>query len=115
METERVFLNPNLTFSKFVELMSAPERAVRTLVNQELGYDHFRNFLNHYRVGEARRLLQDRAREEKLISIALDSGFASLASFNRAFRAVEGCTPSEFRAVAHEVGQHCRTIKKADL
>lgn len=99
METERVFLDPELTFAGFVARMGAPERTVRTLVNRELGHDHFRSFLNHYRVAEARRLLGQRGRnEDKLIAVALDSGFASLASFNRAFRAVEGCAPSQYRA-----------------
>lgn len=31
---------------------------------------------------------------------ALDSGFASLASFNRAFRAIEGRSPSSYRSAA---------------
>ncbi|OAN66938.1 AraC family transcriptional regulator [Sphingomonas sp. TDK1] len=102
METERVFLDPELTFSTFVERMGAPERAVRTLINHELGYDHFRTFLNHYRVAEARRLLGDRNCEDKLITVALDSGFASLASFNRAFRAIEGRTPSDYRTAVRQ-------------
>ncbi|WP_373486543.1 helix-turn-helix domain-containing protein [Blastomonas sp.] len=100
IETERVHLDPALTFGRFVELMSAPERAVRTLINQQLGFDHFRAFLNYHRVAEARRLLKDRDRNDKLIAIALDSGFASLASFNRAFRAIEGCSPSAYRSAA---------------
>ena len=102
IDAERVHLDPELTFAKFVELMAAPERAVRALINQQLGYDHFRAFLNIHRIGEARRLLQERDRTEKLITIALDSGFASLASFNRVFRAVVGCTPSEYRAAARQ-------------
>jgi len=98
IETERMFLDPDLTFATFVAHMGASERAVRTLINHQLGYDHFRTFLNHYRVAEACRLLADPARvDEKLVAIALDSGFASLASFNRAFRAVQGCTPSQYR------------------
>lgn len=100
MDAERAFLDPELTFAMFVERMGAPERAVRTLVNQELGYDHFRTFLNHHRVAEACRLLQDRPQSDKLIAIALDSGFASLASFNRAFKAIEGCSPSAYRAAS---------------
>ncbi len=100
IETERVFVDPGLTFARFVERIGAPERTVRTLVNQQLGYDHFRTFLNHHRVAEACRLLEDGEREDKLISVALDSGFASLASFNRAFRAIKGCTPSEYRTAA---------------
>ncbi|WP_240883469.1 AraC family transcriptional regulator [Sphingomonas sp. SFZ2018-12] len=105
IEDNRVHLDPELTFPKFVELMAAPERAVRTLINQQLSHDHFRAFLNTHRILEARRLLQERDRNEKLITIALDSGFASLASFNRAFRAIVGCTPSEYRAAAlHNAG-----------
>ena len=104
METERVFLDPDLTFAAFVARMGAPERTVRTLINRELGYDHFRSFLNYYRVAEARRLLSAPGRaDDKLIAVALDSGFASLASFNRAFRAMEGCAPSQYRAAARQV------------
>ncbi len=100
IEIERAHLDSELTFAGFVERMSAPERAVRTLINRRLGFDHFRAFLNHHRVAEARRLLADESRDDKLIAIALDSGFASLASFNRAFRAIEGCSPSAYRAAA---------------
>ena len=34
----------------------------------------------------------------KSLGIALDAGFGSLAPFNRAFRAAENCTPTEYRA-----------------
>lgn len=104
METERVFLDPELTFAAFVDRMGASERAVRTLVNHALGYDHFRTFLNHYRVAAARQTLAAPDRDDKLINVALESGFASLASFNRAFRLIEGCTPSEYRAAARRGG-----------
>ncbi|MFN3837429.1 MAG: helix-turn-helix domain-containing protein [Brevundimonas sp.] len=112
METERVFLDPELTFAAFVIRMGAPERTVRTLVNRELGHDHFRSFLNHYRVEEARRLLcEQRRSDDKLVAIALDSGFASVASFNRVFRAIEGCAPSQYRTAARQgdIGSHPTT------
>lgn len=103
VEIERVFLDPELTFAGFVARMDAPERAVRNLINHELGHDHFRSFLNHYRVAEARRLLGQPGRaDDKLIAIALDSGFASLPSFNRAFRAIEDCAPSQYRTAARQ-------------
>ena len=63
--------------------------------------DNFRGFLNVHRIGEARRILADPQRDgEKLIAVAMDSGFASLASFNRVFRAMVGCTPSAYRQAA---------------
>jgi len=99
VEVEKVQLEPDLTFADFVRRMGAPDRTVRQLINHRLGHDHFRAFLNACRVAEARRLLADPGRAgDKLIAIALDSGFASLASFNRAFQAVEGRPPSAFRA-----------------
>lgn len=107
MRTERAFLDPGLTFSTFAKRMGAPERSVRNMINHELGYDHFRVFLNHYRVAEAKRLLDEPSRADKLITVALDSGFSSLASFNRAFRSVEGCAPSAYRAASLN-GQHDR-------
>jgi AraC-like DNA-binding protein len=99
IEVERVHLDPGMTFDAFVRRTGAPERAVRQLINHRLGHDHFRSFLNAHRTAEARRLLGDPGRAgDKLIAIAQDSGFASLASFNRAFLAVEGRAPSIYRA-----------------
>src|SRR3546814_15698486 len=46
IEVDRIHLDPDLTFAMFVQRMNAPERAVRKLVNHELGFDHFRSFLN---------------------------------------------------------------------
>lgn len=101
MLTERIYLNPDLTFDDFVRAMGAPERTVRRLINQVLGHDHFRTFLNTYRVEEAKRRLSEPARrEDKLIAIALDSGFASLPSFNRVFRDMQGCAPGAYRSAA---------------
>jgi len=98
VEIERAHLDPDMTFDVFVRRMGAPERAIRRLINHRLGYDHFRSFLNACRMDEARRLLADPIRaDDKLIAIAMDSGFASLAAFNRVFRATEGCAPSAYR------------------
>lgn len=100
MEVERLHLDPDLSFSDFARAMGASERPVRRLINH-LGHDHFRTFLNVWRVREACRLLADPARSgDKLVAIAFDSGFASLPSFNRVFRDMEGRTPSAFRAAA---------------
>jgi transcriptional regulator GlxA family with amidase domain len=101
IEVDRVHLDPELTFDEFVRAMGASERVVRRLINQHLGHEHFRTFLNAHRVQEARRILSDPARRrDKLITVAFDSGFASLPSFNRVFRDIEGRTPSAFRADA---------------
>ena len=98
MEGERIYRDPDLSFPAFAARMAAPEAEVRRLINQRLGHGHFRSFVNAYRVDEARRLLAHPATaERKMVAIAFDVGFASLASFNRAFKLAEGRAPSEFR------------------
>ena len=105
MLDERIYRDPELTFSAFARRMGAPEPEVRRLVNRALGHRHFRSFLNAYRVAEAREALVDPARSgEKIVGIAMDVGFASLASFNRAFKEVEGRSPSEYRAAQAGTG-----------
>lgn len=98
MVGERPYLDPDLTMSRFAARLGVPEAVLRRLINHRLGFGHFRNFLNVYRVEEAkRRLRAGPAAPDKMISIAFDSGFASLASFNRAFRQIVGQSPTGFR------------------
>lgn len=98
VEVEKIHLDPALDLAGFVRRMGAPEKTVRRLINHQLGHDHFRTFLNAWRMEEARRLLADPARRgDKLIVIAMDSGFASLPSFNRVFQSVQGMTPGAYR------------------
>lgn len=98
MTGERPYLDPDLTVSRFAARLGVPEAVLRRLINHRLGFGHFRNFLNLYRVEEAkRRLRTGPAAGNKMISIAFDSGFASLASFNRAFRQIVGRSPTAFR------------------
>lgn len=101
VEVEKVHLDPDLDLATFVRRMGASERAVRRLINHQLGYDHFRTFLNAQRLAEARRMLADPdRRDDKVIAIAMDSGFASLPSFNRVFHAAEGVPPGVWRRAA---------------
>lgn len=101
MEGERLYLDPDLTFAQFAAKVGVTEPSLRRAINHHLGHGHFRNFLNGYRVEEAKRRLRDPAAAgDKIVAVALESGFSSLASFNRAFRQLAGCSPSEFRSRA---------------
>lgn len=98
---ERPYLDPELTFAAFAARVGVSEPVLRRAINHGLGHGHFRAYLNGYRVEEAMRRLRDPASAgDKILAIALESGFSSLASFNRVFRQVAGCAPSEYRARA---------------
>ncbi|AZP04572.1 AraC family transcriptional regulator [Jeotgalibaca ciconiae] len=55
----------------------------------------FRNYLNQMRVDYSRRLLRET--DLKIVDIALECGFETLRSFNRAFTRTYNQTPSEYR------------------
>ncbi len=103
MENDRLFAQPGLTIGQLATSVSMQEYRLRRLINQKLHYRNFNQYLNQYRIAEAARRLQDPAQSHLPIStIALDVGYASLSSFNKAFKEAHGVTPSSFRSRASQ-------------
>jgi AraC-like DNA-binding protein len=98
MADERIYRQENITIGVLAGRLKIPEYRLRRLINQRLGYRNFNVFLNNHRIEEAKAALADPAqREVPVITIAMDAGFQSLGPFNRAFKAVTGVTPTEYR------------------
>lgn len=98
MADERVYRQENITIGALAGRLKIPEYRLRRLINQRLGYRNFNVFLNNHRIEEAKAALADPAQAEvPVITIAMDAGFQSLGPFNRAFKAVTGVTPTEYR------------------
>jgi AraC-like DNA-binding protein len=51
-------------------------------------------------------MMQLRSSNDKILSVALESGFCDLAYFNRRFRASVGMTPSSYRGLFQKVPAH---------
>ena len=60
---------------------------------------NFNQFVNRYRIEEAGERLLSEARTP-VLTIALDVGFRSISSFNTAFQAQFGVSPTQYRAQA---------------
>ncbi|MBQ9112643.1 MAG: helix-turn-helix transcriptional regulator [Clostridia bacterium] len=59
---------------------------------------NFRTFLSSYRINFAKHLLNSGKTQKLRISdVALQCGFSSINSFNRAFREITGMTPSQYK------------------
>jgi AraC-like DNA-binding protein len=98
MADERVYRQENITIGALAGRLKIPEYRLRRLINQRLGYRNFNVFLNNHRIEEAKAALADPAQADvPVITIAMDAGFQSLGPFNRAFKAVTGVTPTEYR------------------
>ncbi len=93
---ERLYAEHGTTIGDLADKMGLPAYKVRAAINQGLGHRNFNQFLNSYRIEEASRRLKEEA-SLPVLTIALDVGFKSLSSFNKSFRDVHSCTPTEFR------------------
>lgn len=101
METDKAYTEHGLTIGSLASKVGIPEHQLRALINRAMGYRNFAAFLNRYRVDAAKTVLADPEQARlPVLTIAMDAGFGSLAPFNRAFRELEGQTPTAFRAEA---------------
>ena len=78
--SESAGLHPNYAMSLF-------KRVFATTIN---------DYLTQHRISHAQRLLA--TTEQKVLAIALDSGFGSVSRFNAAFKDACGCSPRQYRA-----------------
>ncbi|OYY67703.1 AraC family transcriptional regulator [Sphingomonas sp. 28-63-12] len=98
---QRAYRDETLTIAALAAQLGEPEYRLRRAINGTLGHRNFATFLNGYRLAEVKAALSDPAqRDVPILTIALDAGFGSLATFNRAFRDIESTTPSAYRAAA---------------
>jgi len=97
MAVKRIYLNPLLKVDDVAASISISEKALSSLLNQHIGKS-FNDFVNEYRVEEAKIRLTDPANHNFTIAaIAFDCGFNSLATFQRVFKQFAGVTPSKFQ------------------
>lgn len=101
MEDDHLYREHGLGIGDLAAKLNVPEHQLRALINQALGFRNFAAFLNQYRLAEAKMALADPEQARTpILTIAMDAGYASLATFNRAFKSEEGTTPSQYRASA---------------
>lgn len=95
---EGFYRETGLTIPVLAKRLDYPEHQLRKLINGHLGFRNFSAFLNSYRVEDAKQRLADPdAARTPVLTIALDLGYGSLGPFNRAFKALTGMTPTEYR------------------
>jgi len=96
VDNGQAYLDPDISLGALARDLSVSTNHVSQVIN-EFDRCNFHDFVNARRVTEACRLLQE-SRETNLLELAMDVGFNSKSSFNRAFRKFTGTTPSEYLA-----------------
>ena len=98
MQSEEAFRISNLTIVTLARKMAVTQHRLRELINQTLGHQNFNSFVNSYRIDAVKTTFHDPDKAHlPILTIALDCGFNSLTTFNRAFRESEDMTPSAYR------------------
>ena len=97
MRTRRPWLEPELSLDQLASQMAIKPKMLSQLINETLKQNFF-DFVNRYRIEEAKRLLANPADKKiTVLEILYEVGFNSKSSFNTLFKKYTGLTPSEFK------------------
>ncbi|MEJ2055040.1 MAG: helix-turn-helix domain-containing protein [Calditrichaceae bacterium] len=97
MDNEKLYLNNNLKLNDVANKMNLPMYYISQIINEQLG-KNFYDFLNDFRVNEAKKRIADKNFNHlTILAIGYDSGFNSKTAFYSAFKKVTGLTPSAFK------------------
>ena len=98
MTRDKLFLDPELNLAKMSSHTGIPAKSISMVVNQSTGKT-WNEFINEYRVQKVKEQLVKKENEHlTLTGIALECGFNSQATFQRAFKQCTGMSPSEYIA-----------------
>ncbi|MBL0082564.1 MAG: AraC family transcriptional regulator [Saprospiraceae bacterium] len=95
-EQDKIFLDPNLSLGDLALRLKTNTSVLSAAINQSFD-KNFNDFVNQYRIDEFLRNIKDPQNSHlTLLAVALDSGFNSKSTFNRAFKKMMGTSPREF-------------------
>jgi AraC-like DNA-binding protein len=96
MQQDKIFLDSELTLKKTAARIGANTSYLSKALNEYLGMG-FSDFINHFRIEEAKRIMAaDDQNEWDIVDICYEVGFNSMSSFYRIFKLHTGTSPAEF-------------------
>lgn len=97
MNGTKLYLESNINLERFAEQTGLKPRDISAILKNHYQSNFF-EFINRYRVEEAKRLLlAPEFKTDTVLEIIFKSGFNSPSAFHRFFKRMVGLTPTEFR------------------
>jgi AraC-like DNA-binding protein len=97
MEEEKPHLEMELTLPMLSKMLDVSPHHLSQVINENLEKNFF-DFVNEYRVEEARKALVSPGSDRlSILGIAMDAGFNSKSAFYSAFNRHTGMTPSQYK------------------
>ena len=97
MDEQKPYLEPQLNLKSLAIKLKTNPSILSAAINQSFK-KNFNDFINEYRVNEYLKLTeQSKFEHYTLLALALECGFNSKSTFNRAFKKITGRTPKEMK------------------
>ncbi|MFD2245849.1 AraC family transcriptional regulator [Pontibacter ruber] len=103
MQQHQPYLDSDFSLTKLAQQLNLSTHLLSQVINEGVG-QNFSDFVNSYRIEEAKSLLLHQP-ETTIIGVAYSSGFNNKVSFNTAFKKATGTTPTDFRRNAGKLAQ----------
>ena len=101
MNEQHLYREVGQSIKGLSEQLSIPEHRLRRYINEHLGYRNFNDFLNSYRLREIKdKLCSMELARVPILTLSMDAGYQSIATFNKVFKISEGLTPKAYRQKA---------------
>jgi AraC-like DNA-binding protein len=96
METDKPYLTPGITIDDLAKRIGISPRNLSSILNTHFNRNFF-DFINQYRVNEAKRRLADASEKHNVMQVLFDVGFNSKSAFYTAFKKYTGISPSRYQ------------------
>jgi len=97
IKDKKLYLQSDCSIQDVADMLNIPVHHISNSINTLL-QKSFTDFINEFRIEEAKLLLQDPSTAKLTIEkIAFDCGFGSKQNFNSVFKKIVKATPSEYR------------------
>lgn len=96
MNEEKVYLDPELSLNELATKLKTNSSVISATINKNFG-KNFNDFINEFRIEAFKEQIKlPQNKQYTILAVALDCGFNSKATFNRAFKKVTGGSPKDF-------------------
>lgn len=102
VEQGQMYLRPDLTLQEIAQALATNRTYVSNYISQVIGMS-FYDYINRLRIERSAIPLINEHPEYTFEYIARQSGFASMATFRRAFMKITGQTPSQYAATRDKI------------
>ena len=97
MREDEIYLDASLSLQKLAKHIFTSPNYISQTLNETQGVNFF-DYVNKYRLGAAKRMLEQS--NDSVLDIAMRVGFNAKSSFYSAFKKETGQTPSQYRKMS---------------